>query len=137
MWGFQADLTLVGDIESSLAVLLAVEALGGKVKPYPAKKALAMSRRWGSARFINAYDALADADAAMKGASAIPERTVIEILVARLAGVENRGLRARVAEALYTVGSMVLIAALAAWPSTALRLNGFWYQAPFPHLRSA
>lgn len=68
----------------------AVEALGGKVKPYPAKKALAMSRRWGTERIRQAYDALADADLNLKGASAIPERTVIEILVARLAGMSQR-----------------------------------------------
>ncbi|MFZ4515519.1 MAG: DNA polymerase III subunit delta [Acidimicrobiia bacterium] len=68
----------------------AVEALGGKVKPYPAKKALATSRKWGSERIRQAYDALADADLALKGASAMPERTVVEILVARLAGLSQR-----------------------------------------------
>jgi len=68
----------------------AVVALGGKVKPYPVKKALAMSRRWGSERIRTAYDALAEADLQMKGASAIPERTVIEMLVARLAGMSAR-----------------------------------------------
>jgi DNA polymerase-3 subunit delta len=68
----------------------AVAALGGKVKAYPAKKALAMSRRWGSDRIRAAYDVLADADLSVKGASAVPERTVVEITVARLAGMSAR-----------------------------------------------
>ena len=60
------------------------------MKPYPAKKALSMSRRWGSDRIRAAYDVLADADLSMKGASAVPERTVVEIAVARLAGMSAR-----------------------------------------------
>jgi DNA polymerase-3 subunit delta len=72
----------------------AVAALGGKVKPYPAKKALAQSRALGTEGIRAAYGYLAQADLDLKGRRAIPEPAVVEILVARLAGLTNRS-RAR------------------------------------------
>ncbi|MCU1458383.1 MAG: polymerase delta subunit [Actinomycetia bacterium] len=68
----------------------AVAALGGKVKPYPAKKALAHSRALGTDGIRTAYGYLAQADLDLKGKRAIPEQAVVEILVARLAGLTNR-----------------------------------------------
>jgi DNA polymerase-3 subunit delta len=64
----------------------AAEALGiGKGRStFPAKKALASSRRWGSLRIQEAMGLLADAELDLKGASACPEELVLEVLVARL-----------------------------------------------------
>ena len=59
-------------------------ALGGKVKPYPAKKALGQARALGSDGIRRAFDALAKADLDLKGASGIPEEAVMEVLVVRL-----------------------------------------------------
>lgn len=63
----------------------AVAALGGKVKPYPAKKALGQARALGTDGIRQAFDALAQADLDLKGARGIPEDAVMEVLVARLA----------------------------------------------------
>ncbi|MFM8303015.1 MAG: DNA polymerase III subunit delta [Actinomycetota bacterium] len=68
----------------------AVAALGGKVKEFPARKALEQSRRLGSEGIREAYAALAQADLDLKGARAIPEQAVMEILVARLAALSAR-----------------------------------------------
>lgn len=68
----------------------AVQALGGKVKPYPARKALDQARVLGSDRLRQAYDALAQADVDLKGATGMPEDAVVEVLVARLAGLSSR-----------------------------------------------
>ena len=62
----------------------AVAALGGKVKPFPAKKALSQARALGSDGIRRAFDALAKADLDLKGASGIPEEAVMEVLVVRL-----------------------------------------------------
>lgn len=51
---------------------------------YPAKKALASARRWGSAGIADAVSLVADAELAIKGASAWPPELVLEVLVARL-----------------------------------------------------
>jgi DNA polymerase-3 subunit delta len=64
----------------------AAEAMGiakGR-STYPAKKALATSRRWGSARIGEALGLLAQAEVDLKGASGCPEHLVLEVLVARL-----------------------------------------------------
>ena len=63
----------------------AVEALGGKVKEYPAKKALAQARALGTDGIRRAYRLLGQVDLDLKGARAIPEDVVLEVLVARLA----------------------------------------------------
>jgi DNA polymerase-3 subunit delta len=51
---------------------------------FPAKKALASSRRWGSWRIQEAMGLIADAELDLKGASGCPEALVLEVLVARL-----------------------------------------------------
>lgn len=68
----------------------AVAALGGRVKEYPARKALEQARRLGSEGIREAYGALAQADLDLKGARAIPEDAVMEVLVARLAALNAR-----------------------------------------------
>ena len=68
----------------------AMAALGGKVKEYPAKKALAQSRLLGTEGIREAYAAIAQADLDLKGARAIPEDAVMEVLVARLAALSAR-----------------------------------------------
>lgn len=68
----------------------AVAALGGKVKPYPASLALRQSRALRIGGIRAAYDTLAQADLALRGASAAPEDATLEVLVARLAQVSRR-----------------------------------------------
>lgn len=73
----------------------AIAALGGKVKEYPARKALEQARRLGTEGIREAYAAIAQADLDLKGARAIPEDAVMEVLVARLAALSGRGRSAR------------------------------------------
>jgi DNA polymerase-3 subunit delta len=68
----------------------AVAALGGRVKEYPARKALEAARGLGSGGLQQAYDYLFAADLDVKGARAIPEDAVMEVLVARLAALHGR-----------------------------------------------
>jgi DNA polymerase-3 subunit delta len=68
----------------------AMAALGGKVKPYPAGLALRQARLLGSDGLRAAYRLLAKADVDLRGATALPEDAVIEVLVARLAGLSRR-----------------------------------------------
>ena len=68
----------------------AVAALGGKVKEYPARKALDQARALGSTGIRQAFDALFQADLDLKGARGIPEQTVMEVLVVRLARLAAR-----------------------------------------------
>jgi DNA polymerase-3 subunit delta len=68
----------------------AVAALGGKVKEYPARKALGQARSLGSAGIRQAFDALFQADLDLKGARGIPEQAVMEVLVVRLARLSAR-----------------------------------------------
>jgi DNA polymerase-3 subunit delta len=68
----------------------AVEALGGKVKPYPAGLALRQARLLGGDGLRSAYALLAKADVDLRGATALPEDAVLEVLVARLAGLSRR-----------------------------------------------
>jgi DNA polymerase-3 subunit delta len=51
---------------------------------YPAKKALRSAQQWGSANIAEAICLLSDAEVDLKGASAWPGTTVLEVLVARL-----------------------------------------------------
>jgi DNA polymerase-3 subunit delta len=67
--------------ESDAAVALGIAS--GR-STYPAKKALAASRRWGSSRIQEAIGLIADAELDLKGASGCPEPLVLEVLVARL-----------------------------------------------------
>ncbi len=59
--------------------------LGMKGSTFPAKKALTLSRRMGSDKTQRAVKLLAQADLDVRGASAVPADTVMEVLVARLA----------------------------------------------------
>jgi DNA polymerase-3 subunit delta len=68
----------------------AAAALGGKVKPYPAGLALRQSRALGTVGIRAAYDLLARADIDLRGATAQSEDGVLEVLVARLAGLSRR-----------------------------------------------
>jgi DNA polymerase III delta subunit len=68
----------------------AVEALGGKVKEFPARKALAAARALGTDGLREAFDALARADLDLKGARGIPPDAVMEVLVVRLARLSAR-----------------------------------------------
>jgi DNA polymerase III delta subunit len=68
----------------------AIAALGGKVKEYPARKALGQARALGSGGIRQAFDALFQADLDLKGARGIPEQAVMEVLVVRLARLSAR-----------------------------------------------
>ena len=74
----------------------AVEALGGKVKPYPAGLALRQARLLGRDRLQTAYGHLAKADVDLRGATGLPEDAVLEVLIARLAGLSRRTRRSGV-----------------------------------------
>ena len=65
----------------------AADALG--VKGFPAKKALAASRRLGGERIARAVRLLAAADLDLRGRSAWPQELVAEVLVARLASLSR------------------------------------------------
>jgi DNA polymerase-3 subunit delta len=68
----------------------AIAALGGRIKPYPARKALEQARALGSSGIREAFGRLHQADLDLKGVRAIPEDVVMEVLVARLAGLSAR-----------------------------------------------
>lgn len=68
----------------------AVAALGGKVKEYPARKALDQARSLGNGGIRQAFDALFQADLDLKGARGIPEQAVVEVLVVRLSRLAAR-----------------------------------------------
>lgn len=65
-------------------------ALGGKGSTFPAKKALDAARALGTDGLRRAIDHLHRADLELKGASALPEDAVMEVLVARLAALHGR-----------------------------------------------
>ena len=68
----------------------AVAALGGKVKPYPARRALEGARRHGTEGLREALGHLAQAELDLRGATGADDQTVIEVLVARLASLARR-----------------------------------------------
>ncbi len=63
----------------------AAARLGLKGSTFPARKALTQSRRLGHRGVMRAVTLMSEADLAVKGGSALDPRTVVEILVARLA----------------------------------------------------
>jgi DNA polymerase III subunit delta len=65
-------------------------ALGGKGSTFPAQKALEASNALGTDGLRRAIDSLHQADLDLKGASAMPENAVLEVLVARLAALHSR-----------------------------------------------
>ncbi|HLX87008.1 MAG TPA: hypothetical protein VKR22_00900, partial [Acidimicrobiales bacterium] len=78
---FQTMLRLDGATASSPEQ--AAELLGAR-SVYPVKKALEQGRRLGAARIGRAVELLAGADLDLRGRTALDERTVLEVLVARL-----------------------------------------------------
>ena len=68
----------------------AVAALGGKVKAYPARRALEASQRHGSDGLREALGHLARAELDLRGATGAGDETVIVVLVARLASLSRR-----------------------------------------------
>lgn len=73
--------------EKSAAVVLGIQK--GR-STFPARKALATSRRWGSEGVARAMGLLADADVDLRGESAWPAQAVLEVLVARLSRLAPR-----------------------------------------------
>ena len=65
----------------------AAQLLGMKGSTFPAKKALAQSRRLGSERIVRAVELLAEADRGLRGEVGWPPELVMEVLVARLANL--------------------------------------------------
>ncbi|MCP4087513.1 MAG: hypothetical protein GY745_21070 [Actinomycetia bacterium] len=72
----------------------AAELLGLKGSTFPAKKALEGSRRWGHDRLARATQLLAEADLGLRGGG-VPDRTVMEILVARLTALSPKTAKPR------------------------------------------
>jgi DNA polymerase-3 subunit delta len=68
----------------------AAAALGGRMKEWQAGKLLAQARRLGTDGIREAYGLVAQADLDLKGARAIPEDAVMEVLVGRLAALSAR-----------------------------------------------
>jgi DNA polymerase-3 subunit delta len=69
-------------------------AVLGSRSVFPARKALEQGRRLGPARLGRAITLLAEADLDLRGRTGLDDRTVLEVLVARLArltGAEDRG----------------------------------------------
>ena len=66
----------------------AAETLG--VSTFPAKKALAASRRLGAVKIARSLRLVADADLDLRGRTAWPPELVAEVLVARLATISRR-----------------------------------------------
>ncbi len=73
----------------------AVAALGGTVKPYPAKLAWQQARSLGSSALGRAFELLAEADLGLRGASGAPPEAIVEVLVTRLAGLSRAAAPAR------------------------------------------
>jgi len=63
--------------------------LGMKGSTFPARKALTLTRRLGSTRMATVIRLLAQADLDVRGASAVPDGTTLEVLVARLARISR------------------------------------------------
>lgn len=63
----------------------AAAVLGMSGSTFPARKALTLSRRLGSQKLASAINLLATADLDVRGASAVPDGTTLEVLIARLA----------------------------------------------------
>jgi DNA polymerase III delta subunit len=69
----------------------AAAALGGRTNPRAAGFRLRQARALGTDGLQRAFDLLAHADLDLKGARAIPEDAVVELLVARLAALASTG----------------------------------------------
>lgn len=71
----------------------AAAVLGMKGSTFPAKKALAAAQKLGHGGVADAIELLADADVDLRGGIGWPPELVLEMLVARLANLANRGRR--------------------------------------------
>lgn len=80
---YQRALKLDGAAATDEKAAAAVLGMNGST--FPARKALNLSRRLGPDRTHRAVGLLAEADLALRGASALPAETVMTVLVARLA----------------------------------------------------
>ena len=60
------------------------------IASYPAKKALSLSRRLGTEKIFRCLTLLAEADLDLRGRTALPQKLVVEVLVARLATITRR-----------------------------------------------
>jgi DNA polymerase-3 subunit delta len=78
--------------EGQAATVLGIEP--GR-STFPAKKALATLRRWGSDGAARAIQLVADADLDLRGESTWPHEMVLEVLVARLCRIAPRSASAR------------------------------------------
>lgn len=91
----QVMVTLTNHVERMLALSGssartekdAAALLGLKGSTFPARKALDQGRKLGPAKISRAVNLLADADVALRGASAWEPQLVMEVLVARLAAL--------------------------------------------------
>ncbi|MEM9891179.1 MAG: DNA polymerase III subunit delta [Actinomycetota bacterium] len=80
---YQRALALDGAGASDEKAAAAVLGMSGST--FPARKALTLSRRLGSQKLASAVNLLATADLDVRGASAVPDGTTLEVLIARLA----------------------------------------------------
>jgi DNA polymerase-3 subunit delta len=80
---YQRALSLDGAAVSDERSAAAHLGLSGST--FPARKALSLSRRLGSQRLASIVALMAQADLDVRGASAVPDQTTLEVLVARLA----------------------------------------------------
>lgn len=67
----------------------AAAALGGRMKPWAAGKRWQQAQRLGRDGLRSAIDLIAQADLDLRGASALPEDAVLEVLVARLCALSR------------------------------------------------
>ena len=93
----------------------AAAALGGRANPRSAGFRLRQARALGSGGLQRAFDLLAQADLDLKGARAIPEDAVVELLVARLAGLTPGARRAPTSPAPFAARFMSREVRRAAW----------------------
>ena len=77
------------DDEAVQSTADAIAALGGRVKEFPARKALSAARSLGTDGIRRAFDALHQADLDIKGARGIPADAVVAVLVVRLARLSS------------------------------------------------
>lgn len=95
--GGRHPLQLMATLQSHVEHLVRLDGSGARgesaaaallgIKPYPAKKLLGAQRAMGSAGTRRAVQLLAQADADLRGMTALPAEATMEILVARLAAL--------------------------------------------------
>jgi len=78
---------VAGEKQAAQLLKQAAQLLGMKGSTYPAKKALAASKRLGPDGVKRVVNLLADADRGLRGEAGWPPELVLEVLVARLAAI--------------------------------------------------